>query len=86
MYLEQHHTSRSINRLKRAKGQLEAVIRMLEEGTDCEKVVMQLAACSKAIDRAGYQLIATGMRQCLEESETGDDFEERLEKMFLSLS
>lgn len=86
MYLEQHRTSRSINRLKRAKGQLEAVIRMLEEGTECERVVTQLAACSKAIDRAGYQLIATGMRQCLEENDNSELLEERLEKLFLTLS
>lgn len=41
-----------INRLKRAQGQLAAVTRMLEEGRDCKDVVTQLAAVSKALDRA----------------------------------
>ena len=31
-------------RLKRAQGQLGAVIRMLEEGQDCEQIVTQLAS------------------------------------------
>ncbi len=42
------------NRLKRAQGQLNAVIRMLDEGEDCEAVVTQLAAVSRALDRAGF--------------------------------
>ena len=37
-----------INRIKRAQGQLGGVIRMLEEGRECEAVVTQLAAVSKA--------------------------------------
>ena len=48
--------------LKRASGQLNAVIRMLEAGRECEDVITQIAAVSKAIDRAGYSIIAHGMR------------------------
>ena len=53
-----------LNRLKRAQGQLGGVIRMLEEGGDCEKIVTQLAACSRALDKAGFSIMATayGMR------------------------
>ncbi len=54
-----------INRLKRAHGQLAGVLRMLEEGRDCEAVVTQLAAVSKALSRAGFAIVATGMQQCL---------------------
>ncbi len=75
----------SITRLRRAHGQLAAVIRMLEEGRDCEDVVTQLAAVSKALDRAGYSIIATGLRQCLVE-EDGDVDLAKMEKLFLSLA
>lgn len=61
-----------ITRLKRARGQLDGVIRMLEEGRDCEEVVTQIAAVSKAIERAGFTTIATGMRQCLAEEFQAD--------------
>lgn len=40
----------AITRLKRARGQLDAVIRMLEDGQDCERTVTQIAAVSKAVD------------------------------------
>lgn len=74
-----------INRLKRAQGQLAAVTRMLEEGRDCRDVVTQLAAVSKALDRAGFAIIATGMEQCISQQDATMDKKE-LEKLFLSLA
>ena len=74
-----------IHRLKRAQGQLAAVTRMLEEGRDCKDVVIQLSAVSKAVDRAGFAIIASGMEQCLT-SPNGDLDRKELEKLFLSLA
>ena len=74
-----------INRLKRAQGQLSAVTRMLEEGRDCKDVVTQLAAVSKALDRAGFLIIATGLQQCLTQEDNVMDKKE-LEQLFLSLA
>ncbi|HZK36043.1 MAG TPA: metal-sensitive transcriptional regulator [Aeromicrobium sp.] len=54
-----------LNRLRRAQGQLAAVITMIEAGRDCKDVVTQLAAVSKALDRAGFTIVASGMRHCL---------------------
>ncbi len=73
------------NRLKRAQGQLAAVTRMLEEGRDCKDVVTQLAAVSKALDRAGFAIISTGLEQCLAKQDNSLDKKE-LEKLFLSLA
>ncbi|WP_336249652.1 metal-sensitive transcriptional regulator [Stomatohabitans albus] len=85
MQLSQEDTKPSVTRLKRARGQLDAVIRMLEAGEDCEAVVTQLAAVAKAVDRAGCAIIVTGLRQCLEDP--SDEFSpERLEKLFLSFA
>jgi DNA-binding FrmR family transcriptional regulator len=76
-----------INRLKRAQGQLAGVVRMLDEGRDCEDIVTQLSALSRALDRAGFAIIATGMRQCLVESDGARTLNvHRLEKIFLSLA
>ena len=54
-----------INRLKRAQGQLGGVIRLIEEGRDCQDIVNQLAAVNKALDKAGYAIVSTGLRECL---------------------
>ncbi|MFF0435185.1 metal-sensitive transcriptional regulator [Streptomyces sp. NPDC004327] len=82
-----------LNRLRRAQGQISGVIRMIEEGRDCEEVVTQLAAASRALDRAGFAIIATGLQQCLTDMENGrrtgedpDQMRARLEKLFLSLA
>ena len=79
-----------IKRLRRAQGQVGGVIRMIEEGRDCADVVTQLAAASRALDRAGFKIIATGLKQCaLEEQEgngTADSNRAQLERLFLSLA
>ncbi len=76
-----------VNRLKRAQGQLAGVVRMLGEGRDCEDVVTQLSAVSKALDRAGFAIIASGMRQCLIDSDGEDTLDvQKLQKLFLSLA
>ena len=75
------------NRLKRAQGQLAAVIRMLDDGQDCEDVVTQLAAVSRALYRAGFAIIATGLKQCLTEEGGAESLDtQKMEKLFLSLA
>ena len=76
-----------VKRLRRAEGQIAGVVRMLEAGRDCEDVVTQLAAVSRALDKAGFALIATGLEQCLAMGgEAGSVDRAKLEKLFLSLA
>jgi DNA-binding FrmR family transcriptional regulator len=75
-----------LNRLRRAQGQLAGVITMVESGRDCADVVTQLAAVSRALDRAGFKIVASGMRQCLSAEGDSPMSEEQLEKMFLTLA
>lgn len=85
MQLDTAELAPTINRLKRAQGQLGAVVRMIEEGRDCRDVVTQLSAVSKALDRAGFAIIATGLHQCL--ANPGETLGKKdLEKLFLSLA
>jgi DNA-binding FrmR family transcriptional regulator len=73
-----------LNRLRRAQGQLAGVITMVESGRDCRDVVTQLAAVSRALDRAGFKIVVSNMRQCLngESAMTTDE----LERLFLALA
>jgi len=78
-----------LNRLRRAQGQLVGVISMIEQGRDCKEVVTQLAAVSRALDRAGFKIVATGLRECLagESADGGEPKNEaELEKLFLALA
>lgn len=78
-----------LKRLRRAQGQLSGVIAMIEAGRDCKDVVTQLAAVSRALDRAGFKIVASGMRECITgtDSKLGSTLTEgELEKLFLSLA
>jgi DNA-binding FrmR family transcriptional regulator len=76
-----------IRRLRRAQGQIGGVIKMIEEGRDCADVVTQLVAASRALDRAGFKIIASGLQQCaLDGNGTADADMDRLERLFLSLA
>lgn len=78
-----------LNRLRRARGQLNAVIDMVEEGRNCKDIVTQLAAVSKALDRAGFKIISENIQECIgRDGEPGEDGVtlEELEKLFLSLA
>lgn len=88
MQLERSAVDDVVKRLRRAEGQIRGVIAMLDDERDCADVVTQLAAVSRAIDRAGFRLVATGLQQCMaKESAGGDAVDvERLERLFLSLA
>ena len=79
-----------LNRLRRARGQLDAVITAVEAGASCRDVVTQLAAVSSALDRAGFTIVSTALRDCLADpAEAASDdglTPEELEKLFLMLA
>ena len=82
-----------LNRLRRAQGQLAGVIAMVEDSRECRDIVIQLAAVSKALDRAGFKIVATGLRECAAGTGTGGSStdgtcltEAELEKLFLALA
>ncbi|MDH6193592.1 DNA-binding FrmR family transcriptional regulator [Mycobacterium frederiksbergense] len=78
-----------LNRLRRAQGQLSGVISMIEQGRDCRDVVTQLAAVSRALDRAGFKIVATELRARLSGAVAEGNVptsEADLEKLFLALA
>ncbi len=78
-----------LRRLRRAQGQLNGVINMIEQGRDCKDVVTQLAAVSRALDRAGFKIVAAGLRECIVADRNGNTApmtEAELEKLFLTLA
>ncbi len=89
MQIDEAASAEVIKRLRRAEGQIAGVIRMIESGRGCDEVVTQLAAVSRALDRAGFKIIATGIRQCVAAEGRGaiaELSESELEKLFMSLA
>jgi DNA-binding FrmR family transcriptional regulator len=75
-----------VNRLRRAHGQLAAVISAVEDEAHCRDVVQQISAVSKAIDRAGFLVVAGALKECLADQPEGSEQIDELEKLFLSLA
>ena len=86
MEIDEQAAKEIINRLRRARGQIDGVITMIESGRSCRDVVTQLAAASRALDRAGFKVVASGLRQCLAGDGDAEMSTEELERLFLSLA
>lgn len=78
-----------LKRLHRVEGQVRGVQQMLTEGRDCRNVVTQISAANKALEQAGFVLVAAGLTWCLEDPERsraqGYDISD-VQKMFTKLA
>ena len=78
-----------VNRLHRVQGQIAGIEKMLEEGRDCRDVARQMAAATRALERAGVQFLVANLTACLRDEDAaaaeGLDAEE-LQRLFLQLA
>ena len=89
MQLDTESAASVAARLRRARGQIEGVLAMIEAGRSCEDIVTQLSAASKAVDRAAFTIVSCGLTACIEAEHRGEApplDRSRLEKLFLSLA
>ncbi len=79
-----------ISRLKRVEGQIRGLQRLVEQGSNCQEVVNQMAAARKALDKVGFMVLAERMQECVEKQQNdGYDREKAMDeamKLFLTLA
>jgi len=76
-----------VHRLRRARGQIDGIIAMIEDERSCRDVVTQVAAASRALDRARFKVVAPGLQQRLSGTADGEQLTtDGMEKLFLSLA
>lgn len=73
---QQTNHTEILKRLKRAKGHMETVIRMIEDERECVDVARQLHAVSKAIIAAKSTYIHNHIEHCLADDHDGLDVKE----------
>ncbi len=76
-------------RLHRVSGQIDGIERMLDQGRECRDVVTQLSAATKALEQAGFRLVAAGLAYCVahpEEAEADGYPLEAVQRMFMKLA
>jgi len=78
-----------LNRLRRVEGQIRGIQQMLVDKRECRDVVTQISAASKALDQAGFKLIASGLTYCVNDPDRaareGYAIED-VQKMFMKLA
>lgn len=78
-----------LNRLRRVEGQIRGIQQMLVDKRECRDVVTQISAASKALDQAGFKLIASGLTYCVNDPERAAQEGyaiEDVQKMFMKLA
>ena len=89
MQLPDEVTTEVRRRLRRVAGQVQGIERMLDEGRDCKDIVTQISAAAKALEQAGFRVVAAGLTYCLEnpeEAEADGYGVESVQKMFMRLA
>lgn len=71
---EHQKTKQILNRMARSIGHMEAIKKMVEEGRDCNEILIQLAAVRSAINGIGQIVLMDHINHCVVDAvETGDD-------------
>lgn len=89
MQLEDKVLDDVLDRLRKVEGQVAGIIRMIESGRECADVVTQVSAASRALERAGFRLVASGLRHCLADpgGAAKDGYnEDVMERLFMKLA
>ena len=74
-----------INRLARIQGHVGAIKRMLDEGTSCPDLLVQIAAVRSALNSVGRIILEDHIRNCMQDASRDGDFDEAMENLNLSL-
>jgi DNA-binding FrmR family transcriptional regulator len=69
MQLPEETVADLTKRLRRIEGQIRGIQAMLAEERDCRDIVTQLSAANKALEQAGFVLVAAGLTWCLQDPE-----------------
>jgi DNA-binding FrmR family transcriptional regulator len=68
---------RTITRLKRVGGQVDGVIRMIEEDRYCIDVLTQIAAVQAALAKVGHEVLERHFHTCVAEAMESGELTER---------
>lgn len=63
--MKEAHQRAVLNRLKTARGHLDAVIRMVEDDTYCPEVMKQLSAVQGSVERANRIVLRNHLETCV---------------------
>ncbi len=76
-----HDQTKALNLLKTARGQLDSIIRMTEEGRYCVDIAMQVSALESLIKKANLNILKTHIETCVRDSFHDNTQDEKMDEI-----
>ena len=70
-----------INRLKRIEGQIRGLIKMIEEGRECEDILVQVSSAKSALHKTGQAILEGHLQNCVINGIQNGDGEETMRRL-----
>ncbi len=67
-YLSEENIKLLKDRLSRIEGQVKGIQRMIEEGRDCNEILIQISAVKSALDATAQKLLELHIEHCVKPS------------------
>src|SRR5918996_3290871 len=83
--MKSEHQRSVVNRLKTARGHLEAVVRMVEEDAYCPEVMKQLSAVQGSLERASRLVLRNHLETCVAAAMQAGRIEEIVDELMEAL-
>ena len=83
--MDAHHDAAVTNRLKTARGQLEAVIRMVDDHAYCPDVMKQLSAVQGLLEGASREVLRHHLQTCVARAMQEGRVEEIVDELMSTL-
>ncbi len=83
--MKDEHRRSVMNRLKTARGHLDAVVRMVEDGSYCPDVMKQLSAVQGSLERASRIVLRNHLETCVAAAMVAGRTDEIVEELMEAL-
>ncbi|MCD8019413.1 MAG: metal-sensing transcriptional repressor [Clostridiales bacterium] len=71
--------------LKTARGQIDGILKMIEEDRYCIDISHQLMATEAILSKANKEILAAHLKSCVANAETQEEREEKIDEMISML-
>lgn len=67
--------------LKTARGQLDGILRMVEEDRYCVEIAQQLMATEAILNRANKEILTAHLKSCVKNAESDEEREQKIDEL-----
>ncbi|MDD4509293.1 MULTISPECIES: metal-sensing transcriptional repressor [Eubacterium] len=81
----QANSQQVLRLLKTARGQIDGIIKMVEEDRYCMDISQQLMASQSVLRRANKEVLSAHLKSCVKNARTEEEMEEKVDELVATL-